>query len=213
MEKASRPKTSASEQPDRNVRRQRATAQNLAKGMTVEKAILDAGYMFRYCSLILVVLISLSYGCSSPPITQEKTIQELKAVVRTPNIQFNDARFYHESQKSLVSIRYRNSGQSHAYRVITDLKVFLDSHNVPINVPIEEDSIGFESTFAPRAARELRGILPDTFFEKVINGTEKLTMAFTAHYQDEQGKQFEAFSVWQFSKSRMEPILLKDRAN
>lgn len=207
MKKTSCPKTSASERPDRNVSRQRATAQNLAKGM------LDAGYIFRYCSLIMVVLISLSYGCSSPPVTQEKSIQELKAVVRNPNIQSNDARFYHESQKSLVSIRYRNSGQSHAYRVITDLKVFLDSHNVPINVPIEDDSIGFESTLAPNASRELRGILPDTFFEKVLNGTEKLTMAFTAQYQNEQGKQFEAFSIWQFSRSTMEPFLLKDRAN
>ena len=177
----------------------------------MEKAKLDAGYIFRYCALILVVLISLSYGCSNAPTTQEKTIQELKAVVRNPNIQSNDARFYHESQKTLVSIRYRNSGQSHAYRVITDLNVFLDSHGVPINVPLEDDSIGFESTLAPNAGRELRGILPDTFFEKVINGPEKLTMTFTAKYQNEQGKQFEAFSIWQFSRSTMEPFLLKDR--
>jgi hypothetical protein len=169
--------------------------------------------MFRYCALILVILISLSYGCSSPPVTQEKTIQELKALVRNPNIQSNDARFYHETQKSLVSIRYRNSGRSHAYRVTTDLKVFLDSHNVPMNVPIEEDSIGYESTLAPKSGRELRGILPDTFFEKVMNDTAKLTIVFTAKYQNEQAKQFEAFSIWEFSRSTMEPFLLEERAH
>jgi hypothetical protein len=76
-----------------------------------------------------------------------------------------------------------------------------------------EDTIAFKSTLAPHAARELRGILPDTFFEKVMNGTAKLTMVFTAHYQNEQGKQFEAFSIWQFSRSTMELFLLEDRAN
>ena len=157
----------------------------------------------------MVVLISLSYGCSSPPITQEKTIQELNAIVRNPNIQFNNARFYHESQKSLVYIRYRNSGPSHAYHVVTDIKVFLDAHNVPI----EEDSIGLETTLAPNAARGLRGILPDTFFEKVMNGTAKLTMEYTARYQNEQGKQFVAFSIWQFSRTTMEPFLLEDQLN
>ena len=165
--------------------------------------------MFRYSALIMVVLISLSYGCSSPPITQEKTIQELNAIVRNPNIQFNNARFYHESQKSLVYIRYRNSGPSHAYHVVTDIKVFLDAHNVPI----EEDSIGLETTLAPNAARGLRGILPDTFFEKVMNGTAKLTMEYTARYQNEQGKQFVAFSIWQFSRTTMEPFLLEDQLN
>lgn len=165
--------------------------------------------MFRYCALTMVVLISLSYGCGSPPITQEKTIEELNAVVRNPNIQFKDARFYHESQKSLVTIRCRNSGLSHANRVVTDLKVFLDAHNVPI----EEDSLGFESTLAPNAARELRGILPDTFFEKVMNGTAKLTMEFTASYYNDQGKQFVALSIWEFSRTTMEPFLLEDQVN
>ena len=165
--------------------------------------------MFRYCALILVVLLSLSYGCSSPSITQEKTIEELNAAVRNPSIQFNHARFYHESQNSLVTIRYRNSGPSHAYRVVTDLKVFLDAHIVPI----EEDSLGFESTLAPNAGRELRGILPATFFEKVMNGTAKLTMEFTASYYNEAGKQFVARSVWQFGRTTMEPFLLEDQAN
>jgi hypothetical protein len=165
--------------------------------------------MFRYCALTMVVLISLSYGCSSPPITQEKTIQELNAVVPNPNIQFNNARFDHQSQNSRVSIRYRNSGSSHAYRVVTDVKVFLDGHNVPI----EEDSLGFASTLAPNAARELCGILPDTFFEKVIDGTAKLTMEFTASYYNEPGKQFVARSIWQFSRTTMEPFRLEDQAN
>jgi hypothetical protein len=163
--------------------------------------------MFQYCALIMVVLISLPYGCSSPSITPEKTIQELNAVVHNPKIQFNNARFYHENQTSLVSVRYRNSGSSHAYRVVTDLKVFLDAHNVPI----EEDSIGFESTLGPNAAREFRGILPDTFFEKVMAGTMKLTMEVTAAYQNEQGEQFAAFSIWQFSRTTMEPFLIEDQ--
>jgi hypothetical protein len=93
--------------------------------------------------------------------------------------------------------------------VITDLKVFLDSQNVPI----EDDTIGFDSTLAPNAARELRGILPDAFFEKVMNGTAKFTMVFTAQYQNEQGKQFEDFSILQFSRSTMDLFLLENRAN
>jgi hypothetical protein len=163
--------------------------------------------MLRYCALMMVVLISLSYGCSSPSITQEKTALALNAVVRNPDIQFNHARFYHQGQKSLVSIRYRNSGSSHAHRVVTDLKVFLDAHNVPI----EEDSLGSESTLAPNAARELRGILSDTFYEKVMTGTTKLTMEFTVAYQNEQGEQLSAVSIWQFSRTTMEPFLLEDQ--
>jgi hypothetical protein len=165
--------------------------------------------MFRYYALIMVALISLSYGCSSPPITPETTIRAPEAMVRDPSIQFTHARFYHESQNSLVSIRYKNSGPSHAYRVVTDLKVFLDAHAVPI----EEDSLEFESTLAPNAARQLRGILPDTFFEKVMKGTAKLTMEFTASYSNEPGKQFVTRSVWQFSRITMEPFLLEDQAN
>jgi hypothetical protein len=162
--------------------------------------------MFRYCALTMVVLISLSYGCSKPPITQETTVLELEAMPRNPSIQFNQARFYHSSHKSLVSIRYYNNGASHAYRVVTHFKVFLDAHNVPI----EEDSLGFESTLAPKASRELRGILPDTFFEKVLNDTAKFTMEFTASYYNQQGKQFVARSIWQFSRITMEPFLLED---
>ena len=98
---------------------------------------------------------------------------------------------------------------SHAYRVVTDLKVFLEAHNVPI----EKDSIGFESTLPPNAAQVLRGILPDTFFEKVLNGTAKLTMEFTASYYYEQGNQFAALSIWEFSKTTMQPFLIEDQAN
>jgi len=163
--------------------------------------------MSRYCALMMVVLLSLSSGCSSSSMTQEKTILELNALVRNPNIQFNLARFYHENQTTLVSIRYRNAGSSHAYRVVTDLKVFLDGHNVPI----VEDSIGFVSTLAPRGARELRGILPDEFLEKVMAGTMKLTMEFTAAYQNEQGELFSVVSIWQLSKTTMEPFLVEDQ--
>ena len=79
--------------------------------------------MFRYCALTMVVLISLSYGCS-PPITQEITVRELEAMVRNPRIQFNDARFYHDEPKlagllSGIGIMV----QVYAYRVVTDLKV------------------------------------------------------------------------------------------
>ena len=165
--------------------------------------------MFLYWAMTMVVLLSLSYGCSNPPITQEITVRELEAMVRDPRIQFNDARFYHENQKSLVSIRYRNNGASHAYRVVTDLKVFLDMHNVPI----EEDFIRYESTLALNAGHELRGILPDTFFEKVMNDKAKLTMEYSASYQNEQGKQFVAVSIWQFSSTRMEPFLLEAQLN
>jgi hypothetical protein len=164
--------------------------------------------MFRYCALTMVVLISLSYGCS-PLITQETTVLEGEAMVRNPNIQFNNARFYHGNEKTLVSIRYGNSGASHAYRVVTDLKVFLDAHNVPI----EEDTPGVVSTLAPNAARELRGILPDIFFEKVLYGTAKLTMEVTASYYNEKGKQSVARSIWQFSRNTMEPFLLENHSN
>lgn len=172
--------------------------------------------MFRYCVPIMVVLISLSYGCG-PLDTQETTIQQSsgtgevkkpEAVERRPNIQSNDARFYHENQKSLVSIRYKNSGQSHAYRVQTDLAIFLDGSRVPI----EEDN-SIVSTLAPNRALEWRGALPDTFFGGVMNGKAKLRIESTVRYQNEQGKEFEAFSVWQFSPSRMELFLLEDRAN
>jgi hypothetical protein len=165
--------------------------------------------MFRYYALTMAVLTSLSYGCSSPPITQEQTVRELEAMNHNPSVQFRNARFYHGNQQSLVAIRYKNSGASYAYRVVTDLKVFLDAHNVPI----EQDSLRLESTLAPNAPRELRGILPETFFEKVMNGTAKLTMEFTASYYNDQGKQFVARSIWQFSRTTMEPFLLEDQLN
>ena len=166
--------------------------------------------VFRYCALIMVVLISLSYGCSSPQITQEKTIQELNALGRNPNIKFNYARFYHHGNQSVVSIQYRNAGPSPAYSVVTDLKVSLDAHDVPI----EQDSIRLEPTLTPNATpRELRGILPDVFFGKVMSGKMKLTMEFAAQYQNEQGKQFVSVSIWQFSRFTLEPFLIEEKLN
>ena len=171
--------------------------------------------MFRYC-VPIVVLLSLAYGCS-PLDTQQETVQqsrgtregkESEAVVRRPNLRSNDARFYHENEASRVSIRYKNSGLSQAYRVETDLAIFLDR----VSVPIEIDN-SIVSTLAPNEALVLRGTLPDTFFSGVMNGKAKFRIEFTVQYQNEQGKEFEAFSVWQFSRSTMELVLLEDRAN
>src|SRR5262245_10827309 len=139
--------------------------------------------VFRSCALILVVLTSLSYGCSSPPpITQEKPIQELNALVPGPNIQFKYARFYRQGNQSVVSIRYRNAGLTPAYSLETGLKVYLDAHNVPI----EKESIRLEPTLVPNAQpRELQGTLPDAFYENVMRGKSKLTMEFAVKYQNE----------------------------
>jgi hypothetical protein len=79
-------------------------------------------------------------------------------------------------------------------------------------VPIEEDN-SIVSTLAPNGALELRGAIPDTFFGGVMNGKANLRMEFTVQYQNEQGKEFEDFSVWQFSRSTMELLLLEDRVN
>ncbi len=172
--------------------------------------------MFRYCVPLMVVLISLSYGCS-PLDTQEQTIQqssetgevkEPKAVVRRPIIRSNNARFYHENGASRVSIRYKNVGTSQAYRVQTILAIFLDGKSVPIK---EEHSIVL--TLAPNEALELRGTLPDTFFGGVMDGKAELRIESTVHYQNEQGQEFESFSAWQFSQSTMELFPLEDRAN
>jgi len=176
--------------------------------------------MFRYGVPIPLVLIALSYGCG-PLHTQGNTaeqsieqsrgtgeVKEPKAVVRRPTIQSHDARFYHESQRSRVSIRYKNTGLSPAYRVRTDIAVFLDGNSVPI----ETDNF-IVSTLAPNRGLELRGTLPDTFFDGVMNGKTTLVIEFTVRYQNEQGQEFEAFSVWQFSRSTMELFLIEERAN
>lgn len=171
--------------------------------------------MFRYCVPITVLLIALPSGCG-PLDTQEDTsqqsrgteeVKESEAVVRRPTIQYNNARFYHENQGSRVSIRYKNIGLGQAYRVQTALAVFLDGNSVPI----EEDK-SIVSILAPNGARELRGTLSDAFFGGVMNGKAKLRIELTVQYQDEQGKEFEAFSVWQFSRSTMELFLLEERA-
>ena len=171
--------------------------------------------MFRYC-VPIVVLLSLAYGCS-PLDTQHETVQqsrgtregkESEAVVRRPNVRSNNARFYHENEASRVSIRYKNYGPSQAYRVQTDLAIFLDG----VSVPIEIDN-SIVSTLALNEALELRGTLPDTFFSGVMNGKAKFRIEFTVQYQNDQGKDFEAFSVWQFSRNTMELFLSEDRAN
>jgi hypothetical protein len=107
-----------------------------------------------------------------------------------------------------VAIRYRNAGLSPANRVRTDLAVFLDGNSVPI----EKDTFTVP-TLAPSRSLELRGILPDTFFDGVMDGNATLLMEFTVRYQDEQGQEFEASSTWQFSRSTMEFFLLEERAN
>jgi hypothetical protein len=172
--------------------------------------------MVRYGMPILVVLIALAYGCG-PLDTQENTVEpshgtgEVKepiAVLRRPNIQSHNARFYHETQGSRVSIRYKNSGLSPAYRVRTDLAVFLEGNSVPI----ETDNV-IVPTLAPRRGLELRGTLPDTFFDGVMNSKATLIIEGTVRYQNEQGQEFEAFSAWQFSRNTMELYLLEERAN
>jgi hypothetical protein len=179
--------------------------------------------MYRYCVPIMVGLIALTYGCGPLEIqdTQENTVdrpaepshgagkvKEPNTVVHRPQIQSHHARFYHESQRSRVAIRYRNAGLSPANRVRTDLAVFLDGNSMPI----EKDTFTVP-TLAPSRSLELRGILPDTFFDGVMDGNATLLMEFTVRYQDEQGQEFEASSTWQFSRSTMEFFLLEERAN
>ena len=176
--------------------------------------------MFGYGVPILIVLIALSTSCG-PLETQENTVEqsaeqsrgteevkEPKGVVRRPNIQSHHARFYHESQRYRVSIRYRNAGLNPAYSVRTDLAVFLDGNSVPI----EKDTFTLP-TLAPNKGLELRGTLSDPFFENVMNGKTTLLMEFTVRYQDAQGQEFEALSTWQFSRSTMELFLIEERAN
>ena len=176
--------------------------------------------MYRYCVPIMVGLIALSYGCG-PLEIQENTVdqsvepsrgpgkvKEPTTGVHRPKIQSHHARFYHESQRSRVSIRYRNAGLSQANRVRTDLAVFLDGNSVPI----EKDSFTVP-TLAPSRGLELLGALPDTFFDGVMNGKATLLMEFTVRYQNEEGQEFVAASTWQFSRSTMEFFLLEERAN
>jgi hypothetical protein len=176
--------------------------------------------MFRYGVPVFVIVITLFAGCG-PLETQENTVEqpveqphgteagkEPKGVVRRPNIQSHNARFYHESQRSRVSIRYRNAGLNPAYSVRTDLAVFLDGNSVPI----EKDTFTVP-TLAPNKGLELRGTLSDPFFENVMNGKTTLLMEFTVRYQDAQGQEFEALSTWQFSRSTLELFLIEERAN
>ncbi|MDN5942023.1 MAG: hypothetical protein L0H94_09090 [Nitrospira sp.] len=176
--------------------------------------------MYRYGVSILVIVTTLSAGCgplethenrvgqSVEPSQGTGEVKEPKGVVPRPNIQSHHARFYHESQRSRLSIRYRNTGPNPAYHVRTDLAVFLDGNSVPI----ETDTYTL-STLAPNRSLELRGILTDAFFENVLNGKATFVMEFTARYQNEEGQEYEAVSVWQFSRSTMEFFPLEERAN
>ncbi len=176
--------------------------------------------MYRYSVPIIVVVTALSAGCG-PLETQENTVEqsvepsqgigevkEQKRIVQRPNIQSHNARFYHESQRSRLSIRYRNTGPNPAYNVRTDLAVFLDGNSVPI----EKDTYTL-STLAPNRGLELRGTLTDPFFENVMNSKATFVMEFTARYKNEEGQEYEAVSVWQFSRSTMEFFPLEERAN
>lgn len=176
--------------------------------------------MYRYGVPILVVVTALFAGCG-PLETQENTVEqsvepsqgtgevkEPKGVVRRPIIQSHNPRFYHESQRSRLSIRYRNTGLNPAYNVRTDLAVFLDGNSVPI----EKDTF-ILPTLAPNRGLELRGTLSDGFFENVMNDKATFVMEFTARYQNEQGQEYEAVSVWQFSRSTMEFFSIEERAN
>jgi len=174
--------------------------------------------MFRYGVPILVGLIALSYGCG-PLETQDsqdttveqsvgtKEVKDPQAVARRPNIQGYSPRFYHESQGSRVAIRYRNAGLSPAYRIRTDVVVFLDGRSVSI-----EKDTSIVPTLVPNRGLESRGLLPDAFFDGVMDGKATLLIEFTVRYQNDQGQEFESFSTWQFSRSTMELFLLEEQA-
>lgn len=83
MKQGSRPKTFASKRPDRNVRRQMATAQNLAKGMTVEKAMLDAGYSPSYAH-------DQGYKAVKRPCIQSIFTDSCERIMRKRQIQFDE---------------------------------------------------------------------------------------------------------------------------
>ena len=83
MKKASRPNPSASKRPDHNVRRQRATAQNLAKGMTVEKAMLDAGYSPSYAH-------DQGYKAVKRPCIQSVFTDSCERIMAKRQIQFDE---------------------------------------------------------------------------------------------------------------------------
>jgi hypothetical protein len=83
MKKASRPKTSASKRPDRNLRLQRATAQNLANGMTVEKAMLVAGYSPSYAH-------DQGYKAVKRPCIQSVFTDSCKRIMAKRHLQFDE---------------------------------------------------------------------------------------------------------------------------
>jgi hypothetical protein len=106
MEKASRPKTSASKQPDRNVRRQRATAQNLAKGMTVEKAMLDAGYSPSYAH-------DQGYKAIKRPCIQSVFTDSCERILAKRQMQFDElVEPYFDGLKAKVIVKSQQLGDA-----------------------------------------------------------------------------------------------------
>ena len=82
MRKIARPKKSVPQQPDRNVRRQQAAAINLANGMTMEKAMLDAGYSPSYAH-------DQGYKAVKRPCIQSQFTDSCERIFRERNIPFD----------------------------------------------------------------------------------------------------------------------------
>jgi len=83
MKKSACAKTSASRQPNRNVSRQGATAQNLAKGMTVEKAMLEAGYSPNYAH-------DQGYKAVKRPCIQSIFTESCERIIRKREMEFDE---------------------------------------------------------------------------------------------------------------------------
>ena len=83
MMNTARPKKSVPKRPDHNVRRQRATAENLAKGMTVEKAMLDAGYSSSYAH-------DQGYKAVKRPCIQSIFTESCERIIRKREMQFDE---------------------------------------------------------------------------------------------------------------------------
>jgi hypothetical protein len=106
MNKASRPKTSVSKRPDRNVRRQRATAQNLAKGMTVEKAMLVAGYSPSYAH-------DQGYKAVKRPCIQSVFTDSCERILAKRQMQFDElVEPYFDGLKAKVIVKSQQLGDA-----------------------------------------------------------------------------------------------------
>lgn len=81
--KPAQPKKSVPKQPDRNVRRQRATAYNLAKGMSQEKAMLQAGYSPSYAH-------DHGYQAVKRPCIQSAFTDSCERIMKKREMQFDE---------------------------------------------------------------------------------------------------------------------------